>query len=316
MNCDVISWSSMIVGYVQNSYFNEALDTFRQMIMTETEPNQITVTSILSACAGISSLRQGKEVHLCALKNKFEAQTFVGSALIDMYAKCGKIKDSRRVFDLMTEKNLVTWNTMIGGYAFHGLGENALEIFWRVDNPDQITFIAALSACSHGGLVDEGIDVFNSMKSFGVKATEGHYASMVDILGRSGRLDQALELIQKMPIEANADIWGALLGACKTHSSLDIAIYSGARVVELGSKNPGYYVLLSNILADFGKWEDVEMIRKLMKEKGVKKVVGCSWIEVNKGVYSFFSREAAQHPEWESLFKILKGLNEQMKGMR
>ncbi|XP_077252225.1 pentatricopeptide repeat-containing protein At5g16860-like [Tasmannia lanceolata] len=311
---DVISWSSMVVGYAQNGCFNEALITFGQMIRVETEPNPITITSILSACTGTSSLRQGRELHLWALKNGFEGQTFVGSALIDMYAKCGRIKDSRRVFDLMTEKNLVTWNSMIGGYAIHGLGQNALEIFRRVIEPDHISFIAALSACNHGGLVDEGIEIFNGMKIFGISPSEGHYACMVDILGRSGRLSEALDLIKKMPMEVNVDIWGALLGACKIHSNLEIGIYAGARIFESDCENPGYYVLLSNILADFGRWEDVEVMRKVMKEKGVKKGVGCSWIEVHNGMHSFVARERAQHPEWEDLFKILKSLNEQMKG--
>ncbi|XXG67489.1 hypothetical protein AAC387_Pa06g0827 [Persea americana] len=315
MERDVISWSSMVVGYTQNGFLNEALDTFRQMIISKTTPNPITITSALSACAGMASLRHGKEIHLWALKNRFEGQTFVASALIDMYAKCGKIKESRRVFDLTTDRNLVTWNAMIGGYAVHGLGENALEILGMVEEPDQISFLAALSACNHGGLVDEGTDIFNSMKSFRVSPTVGHYTCMVDMLGRSGRVDEALDLIQNSPVGANADIWGPLLGACKTYSNLEIAIYTGARVIELGCKNPGYYVQLSNILADFGRWEDVEVMRKLMREKGVKKVVGCSWIEVNEGVHSFVARDRVQHPEWESLFKTLKGLNEQMKGV-
>ncbi|XP_058095537.1 pentatricopeptide repeat-containing protein At5g16860-like [Magnolia sinica] len=314
-NRDVISWSSMVVGYVQNGCFNEALDTFREMIRTETEPNPITITSILSACAGISSLRQGKEIHLWALKNAYEGQTFVGSALIDMYAKCGRIGDSRGVFDLMTDKNLVTWNSMIRGYAIHGLAKNALEIFRRLEEPDQISFIAALSACSHGGLVDEGIEIFHTMDGFGVSPGEGHYACMVDILGRAGRLDQTLDLIRSMPKEASADIWGALLGACKTHSNLDIGTYAGERIIELGCGNPGYYVLLSNILADFGRWEDVEVMRKLMKERGVKKEIGCSWIEVDRRVQCFVARERTQHPEWGILFLVLRGLNELMRGM-
>lgn len=315
MERDVISWSSMVVGYTQNGCLNEALDTFREMITSKTIPNPITITSILSACAGMAGLRQGKEIHLWALKNRLEDQTFVASALIDMYAKCGTIKDSRRLFDLMSDKNLVTWNAMIGGYAVHGLGKNALEIFRMVEEPDRISFIAALSACSHGGLVDEGINIFNSMKRFKVSPTEGHYACMVDMLGRSGRVDEALNLIQKSQLEGNADIWGALLGACKTYSNLEIAIYAGARVIESGCNNPGYYVQLSNILADFGRWEDVEVMRKLMRERGVKKVVGCSWIEVNEGVHSFVARDRTQHPEWENLFTMLKGLNEQMKGL-
>ncbi|KAF8409076.1 hypothetical protein HHK36_005148 [Tetracentron sinense] len=313
---DVISWSSMVVGYAQNGHFNESLDTFSEMIKDQIIPNPITVTSVLSACAGISVIRQGKEIHLWALKNEFGAQTFVGTALIDMYAKCGRIEDSKRVFDLMTEKNLVTLNSMIGGYAIHGLGKKALDIFRKVEEPDHISFIAALSACNHGGLIEEGIKIFNSMKDFGISPREGHFACMVDILGRSGRLNEAFDLIRTMPIKANPDIWGALLGACKIHSNLEIGFYSGAQIIESGCENPGYYVLISNILADFGKWEEVETIRKLMKERGVSKGAACSWIEMNNEVHSFVAKERAQHPEWETLSKMLRSLYDQMKEMK
>ncbi|RWW31687.1 hypothetical protein GW17_00003680 [Ensete ventricosum] len=309
---DVISWSSMVMGYAQNQYFAEALDTFQRMIGTRTEPNPITVTSVLSSCAGVSGLRQGKEIHAWAVKNSVDDQPFVGSALVDMYAKCGRLGDSRKVFDLMEDKNLVTYNVMMGGYAVHGLTENALEIFGMVDEPDQVSFIAALSACSHGGKVEEGIEIFNSMR---MRPREGHYALMVDLLARSGRLQQALDLITTMPTKAGSEIWGAMLGACRIHSDLEIGIYTGNRIIESGSGNSGYYVLLSNILADFGRWEDVEVIRELMKEKEVKKCAGCSWIEVNKRVRSFVAKERAHHPEWKSMFQVLSALNEQTRGM-
>ncbi|XP_026658115.2 pentatricopeptide repeat-containing protein At5g16860-like [Phoenix dactylifera] len=312
---DVISWSSMVTGYVQNRFFVEALDTFRQMIGAEIEPNPITITSILSACAGVSGLRLGKELHLWALKNSFHGQSFVGSALLDMYAKCGRIKDSRRVFDLMADKNLVTYNVMIGGYAVHGLVEDALKIFRMLEEPDEVSFIAALSACRHGGLVEEGTEIFNSMKALKVSPREGHYSCMVDLLARCGLIEQALDLVKTMPMKASKEIWGTLLGACKVHSNLDIGMYTGARLLESGSDNSGYYVLLSNILADFGRWDDVEVMRKLMAEKGVKKGAGCSWIEVNKRVHSFVAKERAQHPESERLFWLLSVLNEQMRAM-
>lgn len=312
---DVISWSSMVTGYAQNQYFAEALDTFRQMIGAEIEPNPITITSILSACAGVSALRLGKELHLWALKNSFNGQSFVGSALVDMYAKCGRIKDSRKVFDLMADKNLVAYNVMIGGYAVHGLVEDALRVFRMLEEPDEVSFITALSACRHGGLVEEGIEIFNSMKALKVRPREGHYSCIVDLLARCGLIEQALDLVKTMPMKASIEIWGTLLGACKVHSNLNIGMYTGSRILESGSDNSGYYVLLSNILADFGRWDDVEVMRKLMREKGVKKGAGCSWIEVNKRVHSFVVKERAQHPEWESLFWLLSVLNEQMRGM-
>ncbi|KAF9621876.1 hypothetical protein IFM89_028464 [Coptis chinensis] len=204
---------------------------------------------------------------------------------------------------------------MISGYADHGLGEKALEIFHRVKEPDQVSFIAILSACNHGGLVDEGIKIFNSMKNFGIVPREGHYACMVDILGRSGRLEEALELIRTMPVKATIDVWGALLGACKTHSNLGVGIYSGTQLMGLSCENPGHYVMLSNILADCYRWEEVEVMRKKMNERGVKKGAGYSSIEVDKRIHSFVANEKTQHPEWGSLLRVLRRLNVQMKVM-
>lgn len=314
-NRDVISWSSMVVGYSQNQQFVESLEILRQMLLVEMEPNPVTITSALSACAGASALRLGKELHLWAIKNSFEGQAFVGSALIDMYAKCGRIKNSRIVFDLMEDRNLVSWNSMIGGYAIHGQAHNALEIFKMVAAPDDISFIAALSACSHGGLVDEGIGIFSRMKEFKLTPRESHYACMVDLLARSGRVERALELVRTMPEQATVEIWGVLLGACKVHSNFEIGVYTGEQIIGLGSDNSGYYVLFSNVLADFGRWGDVEKMRKRMREEGVRKGSGCSWIEVNNRVHSFVAKDRTQHKELENLFTVLKILTEQMKGM-
>lgn len=310
---DVISWSSMVVGYTQNQCFLQGLNAFRQMVRSETEPNPVTITSVLSACAGVSGLQLAKELHSWATKNFLECQTFIGSALIDVYAKCGRIGDSRRVFDLMKEKNLVTWNSMIGGYAIHGLGEDALQLFYMLEKPDDVTCIAVLSACSHGGLVEEGIKIFNTMKDSNVTAREAHYACMVDLLARSGRIEQAADLAKTMPMKASAEIWGVILGASKMQADLEVGSYSGEQILESGSTNSGYYVLLSNMYADCGKWEEVGIMRDMMKEKGVKKGAGCSWIEVEKGFHCFVAKERAQHPEWETMFGVLTFLCTQMK---
>ncbi|XP_020097080.1 pentatricopeptide repeat-containing protein At5g16860-like [Ananas comosus] len=313
---DVISWSSMVVGYAQNQYFVEALNTFREMVRAKTEPNSITITSVLSACAGVSGLRLGKELHLWAIKNIFEDHSFVGAALIDMYAKCGRIVESRRMFDLVKDKNVVAYNVMIGAYAFHGQGENALEMFRTLEEPDHVSFIAALSACSHGGLVNEGMEIFNSLKNFTVSPREGHYALIMDLLARAGRLEEALDLIGTMPTKPSVEIWGVLLGASKVHNNLDIGVYTGAQILESKSVSSGYYVLLSNMLAECGRWQDVEVMREMMKEKGVKKCVGFSWIELDGVVHSFVAKGGAQYPEGDGLFFVLSILNEHMKEMR
>ncbi|CAN6443684.1 unnamed protein product [Victoria cruziana] len=310
-NKDVISWSSMIVGYTQNGCLDEAIKVFRNMCKSNAKPNPITITSILSACAGVSSLKQGKEIHSWALKQGLHVHTFVGSALVDMYAKCGRINSSRTAFDKIPEKNLVSWNVMIAGYAVHGQGVNALKLFKMVEHPDEVTFLAALSACSHAGLVEDGIEIFNEMSILKMKPREDHYACLVDILGRAGRLDEALAIIKDIPVESNISIWGALLGACRIYHNLDIGIHTGKQMLDLGCNNSGLHVLLSNIFADSGKWEAVETIRKSMKDRGMKKKVGCSWIEVNNQVHSFGARDRT-HPEWENVCQVTSDLNNQI----
>lgn len=310
---DVISWSSMVAGYSQNQYFVEAIDTYREMVRMCIVPNPISITSVLSACAGVSGLRLGKEVHSWATKTSLDGQSFVGSALIDMYAKCGRIDSSRKVFDQMTDKNVVVWNAMIGGYASHGLGKDALRLFRLLEEPDDVSFVAALSACSHSGLVEDGIKIFDSMKDFRVMPREAHYACVVDLLSRAGRIEQALHLVKTMPMKASSEIWGVLLGASKMHSNSEVGFYSGMQILESGSDNSGYYVLLSNMYADHGRWDEVGVMRDVMKERGVKKGAGCSWIEVDTGFRSFVAMERAQNPEWDRLFGVLSFLNEQMK---
>ncbi|KAL5707504.1 hypothetical protein ACHQM5_018400 [Ranunculus cassubicifolius] len=310
---DVISWSSMVVGYVQNGYFFEAYTTFREMVTDKVQLNPIPITSILSACAAIFGTRQGKEVHTWVIKNGYEDQTVVGSALIDMYAKCGNIISSKRVFNLITERDTVICNSMISGYAAHGLAEEALEIFHDVKEPDHVSFIAILSACNHGGLVDEGIKIFNGMKDFGVTPMEGHYACVVDILGRSSRIEEALKLVQSMPVEATSDVWGALLGASKIHSNFEVGVYGGTQLMDLRCERPGHYVMLSNILAGCHRWDEAEVMRTKMNDRGMKKGAGCSYIEVNKIIHSFIASEKTQHPESSNLFKVLWNINEHAK---
>ncbi|ERM98332.1 hypothetical protein AMTR_s00170p00032020 [Amborella trichopoda] len=308
---DVISWSTMIAGYAQNGHHNEAINTFRDMCNTKTTPNPITITSVLSAFAQTSSLKPGKELHLHALKHGLSDHTYVGSALIDMYSKCGKIEESRRIFDRISERNLVSWNAMILAYAIHGQGGKALALFKKVEKPDHVTFLSILSACSHGGLVDQGTEIFNSIENFGLSPSEGHYACMVDMLGRVGQVKEALDLIEKMPVKAGVDVWMALLGACRIHSNLNIGIYAGRRIIELGSENPGFYVLFSNFLAGFGRWEEVEEVRRLMEGRRVKKRAGCSWIEVDHKVHAFAVRDMT-HTQQECIYRMVRHLNMQI----
>jgi pentatricopeptide repeat protein len=277
----------------------------------------MTITSVLSACARLSALKHGKEIHHYIIRFWFESHVFVGSALIDMYSKCGSIEVARHLFDKLSERNIVSWNAMIAGYAMHGHGEDALSLFHQMQqadiDPDHITFIALLSACSHAGLIDEGWHYFISMsREYHITPKVGHYSCMVDLLGRAGRLDEAREFIDKMPFEPNADVWGALLGACRIHSNIELGKFVAERLFELQPENPGFYVVMSNIYAAAGRWEDVEKVRTMMKDRGLKRRPGCSWIEVKDKVHAFNVGDKS-HPQSEEIYAMLDHLGGQMK---
>lgn len=289
---DVITWSSMIAGYVQNGMYTSALNTFREMTsFYNPNPNPTTVTTALSACASAGSLKQGREIHGWTVRNDLDSGTFVGSALIDMYAKTGSLGHSRRLFDsVVKEKNAVTWNAMIGGYAVHGSVTDALEIFAKMDDSTKngITYLLILTACSHGGMVERGMEIFRGMKE--EERQQKHYACVVDMLGRSGRVEEGRRVMESVPAEiggVTSGMIGGLVGGCRIHGRLEV----GMEVVDGLVADPWFpaevCVLKSNLLASVGKWKEVEGLRSGMRERGVRKVVGCSWIEVGSFVHCF-----------------------------
>eukprot|EP01018_Ginkgo_biloba_P019068 Gb_40768 [translate_table: standard] len=291
---DVVSWTTMIAACTQNGHGEEALKLFQQMQLAGAKANSVTIASVLPACALLGTLQQGKEIHDYIIRKEFESNVFVGNALIDMYAKCGSIDDARRLFDKMSQRDVVSWNAMIAGYGMHGYGEDALALFHKMQQavmePNEITFIAVLSACSHSGLVDEGWQFFNLMsQDYCITPRVEHYACMVDLLGRTGNLDEAWNLIKQMPLEPNANVWGTLLGACRIHCNIDVGERVANCLFELEPKNTGYYVLLSNMYAMAGRWDGVAKVRVMMKERGLKKLPGCSWIVVKNKVHAFTS---------------------------
>eukprot|EP01018_Ginkgo_biloba_P026430 Gb_07153 [translate_table: standard] len=314
---NVISWTAIIAGYAQNGHAYEALQLFHQMQLADMKPNPITMTSVLPTCAHLAALQHGKAIHSYIIRRGFESDIFVGSALIDMYSKCGDIELAHLVFDKMSRRDVVSWNALIVGYGMHGHGENALELFNQMKlsgmKPDHVTFLAVLSACCHAGLVDEGWQYFDSM-SLNYHTTPGlqHYACMVDLLGRAGRLDEAHDFIKKMPVEPRANVWGALLSACRTYCHIELGKCAAEHLFELEPENPGYYVLLSNIYAKAGKWHEVTRVRTMMKDKGLKKKPGCSWIEVSNRVHTFFVGDRS-HPQSERIYAMLDSLAGQMK---
>eukprot|EP01018_Ginkgo_biloba_P019270 Gb_14391 [translate_table: standard] len=314
---NVVSWNGMISGYIQNAYFEEALQLFRQMYLTGVKPDADTFSSILPACANLATLEHGKEVHEDIIRSGFHFDAFVGSALIDMYAKCGSIENACRVFDKMPRRDVVFWTVMIVGYAMHGCGKEALQLFEEMQNsgtiPNSVTFTGVLSACCHAGLVDQGWKYFDSMsRDYHLTPAMEHYCCMIDLLGRSGLLDEAQDFINKMPVKPEAAVWVSLLGACRIHVNIELGERVAQRLFQMDPKNTAPYVLLSNIYAAAGRWDDIEKVRKMMIDRSVRKKPGRSWIEVNNKVYAFGGEDRA-HPQMQKIHAELESLSGRMK---
>eukprot|EP01018_Ginkgo_biloba_P019065 Gb_20268 [translate_table: standard] len=314
---DVISWTAIIAGYVQNGNGIQALKLLHKMQLADVKPNIVTIISVLPACGHLAALQQGKEIHGSLIRNGFHTDAFVASAVVDMYAKCGRIKDARYMFEKMSPKDLASWNAMIAGYGMHGHSEDALAFFSQMKQsgikPDHITFVVVLSACSHAGMVDEGWQQFNYMsRDYCITPRMEHYACMVDLLGRAGHLDEAYDFIKKMPVKPEADVWGALLGACRIHGNIKLGEVAAECLYELKPEKAGYYVLMSNIYAAAGRWDDVAKVREIMKDKGVAKTPGYSWIEIENRVHSFLVGDKT-HPQSDKIYAMLESLASQMR---
>eukprot|EP01018_Ginkgo_biloba_P031727 Gb_14403 [translate_table: standard] len=314
---DVVSWNAVLAGYVQNGHFDEALKLFQQMRLTDMKPHSDTFATVLPACANLAALEYGKVVHVDIIRSGFELNIFVGNALVDMYAKCGSIEDGLNVFNKMPRRDVVSWTAMIVGYAMHGYGKEALQLFEQMQYsgtiPDHVTFVGVLSACCHTGLVDDGWQYFDCMsQSYHITPIIEHYCCMVDLLGRAGHLDEAQDFINNMPIKPDAAVWGSLLAACRVHTNIEIGEHAAECLFELHPKSVAPYVLLSNIYAAAGRWDDIEKVRKMMKDRRVKKNPACSWIEVNRQVSAFVCGDRS-HPQTHKIYAKLERLSGQMK---
>lgn len=319
---DIITWNAMIGGYSQNRQPNEAIELFRQMQEqrgSKVRPDGVTMVGLISSCAQMGALGLGEWVHAYIEKNEIELDVFLVTALIDMYARCGDLNRSRLLFWGMPKGDLASWNAMIKGLAIHGKGNEALEIFSMMERsrvvPNYITFVGLLSACSHGGLVEKGLELFYSMQSqYSIAPRIELYGCVVDLLGRAGRLTEAYEFIKCMPIEPDAVVWGALLGACRSHQNVELAEESACRLVELEPSHDGNYVLLSNVFASEGKWEDVAKVRAHMRAQNVQKTPGCSGVELGGTVYEFSAGDRS-HPRSPEIYAAWDRLVEQLKPM-
>lgn len=311
------SWNAVIGGCMQNGRTEKALEVLSRMQNSGFKPNQITITSVLPACTNLESLRGGKQIHGYIFRHWFFQDLTTTTALVFMYAKCGDLELSRRVFSMMTKRDTVSWNTMIIANSMHGNGEEALLLFREmVDSgvrPNSVTFTGVLSGCSHSRLVDEGLLIFDSMsRDHSVEPDADHHSCMVDVLSRAGRLEEAYEFIKKMPIEPTAGAWGALLGGCRVYKNVELGRIAANRLFEIESDNPGNYVLLSNILVSAKLWSEALETRKLMRDRGVTKNPGCSWIQVRNRVHTFVVGDKS-NDQSDEIYRFLDYMGEKMR---
>ncbi|XP_010267818.1 PREDICTED: pentatricopeptide repeat-containing protein At3g29230-like [Nelumbo nucifera] len=296
---NVISWSIMIDGYTRSGNCKEALSLFKQMLREGIVPDKVSVAGAISACSQLGALDQGRWIHIYIHKKKIISDIVVQTALLDMYMRCGSLDEARGMFNSMPERNIISWNVMIVGLGINGVGEEALELFSQMETQgnlmDDLTFLGVLSACNHAGLVTQGLQIFNRMRiAYGIKPKLEHYGCLIDLLGRAGRLDEAKDVIETMPMEpSSASLWGSILAACRIHRRVALAEVSLQRLVELKADDCGAYVLMSNIYAEEGMWKDVWRIRKLVTDRGMKKERGSSVIEVDGTIEEFVNGDSS-----------------------
>eukprot|EP00268_Persea_americana_P033371 TRINITY_DN33045_c0_g1_i1.p1 TRINITY_DN33045_c0_g1~~TRINITY_DN33045_c0_g1_i1.p1 ORF type:complete len:596 (-),score=100.30 TRINITY_DN33045_c0_g1_i1:21-1808(-) len=314
---DLAAWNSIISAYAHGtstcsddaSSCIEALFLFDEMQMSLIRPNEITFVAVIGACADLGALSQGAWAHAYIERHGLELNRFVATALIDMYAKCGCINLAIQVFDSLPKRDTMCYNSMIRGLAIHGLARPAVELFNVMDRDgvavDYVTFVVMMCACAHAGLVDEGRRCFNSMNEvYGIEPKIEHYGCLVDLLGRAGRLDEAHEVVWKMPMRPNAVIWRSLLGASRIHGNMELGELALKHLTELEPESGGNYVLLSNIYANMNHWEDVRRVRKVMKDKGINKMPGHSLVEMDGEIHEFILGDRA-HPRSREIYAML-----------
>nr|GMD00112.1 pentatricopeptide repeat-containing protein At3g57430, chloroplastic [Ipomoea batatas] len=310
---DVVAWTLMLTGFSRIGNWNKTIQYFNMMMgVEEIVLDSVCLTSIVSCCSCWGALQQGRGVHALAVKTGCEADVFLGSAIISMYANCANLDDAKRFFGAMSRKDVACWNAMIAGTAMHGYGNAAIELFMKMESagiaPNESTLVSVLSACSQAGMVDKGLEIFNSMvESWNVVPNQKHYACVVGLLGRAGRLDDAYSIISEIHLQPGVEVYCALLGACKAHGNIELGIKISERLFELNPDDAGYYVLLSNMYAFLGNQEGVKLTRLLLRSKNLKKDPGLSLIEINGEVYRFMASEK-DHPLYPEISEFLKGV--------
>ncbi|GAB2282889.1 hypothetical protein Dimus_017423 [Dionaea muscipula] len=335
---DVVSWNSMISSYVLNGLVNTAVTLLHAMMMQESKsttttttttssclPDRATLVSILPACAHASAIKEGLWVHSYVIKSGMELDAALGSGLISMYSNCGRLIAARKIFEQIHDKNknIVVWNAIVRCYGTHGHADEALRMFSELvqtgTRPDGLIFLTLLSACSHAGKLTQGREVFEQMEKYQVAKGEEHFACMVDLLSRAGLIDEAVEFVKNMPLQAGKDTYGALLGACRIHGNVEIAEEVAGKLfaLDLDSENAGRYILLAKMYEDAGRREDEARMRKLLKEKNIRKLIGYSAVEVDYVLHTFVAEdESLSHPFKEQILDMLKDLERAMEYQR
>lgn len=309
---DATVWNATIFGLGGNDQAEEGLKLFMRMKESGPSVDKATFTSVLTICSDLPTLQFGKQTHAEVIKSGFNSFISVSNAMVTMYARCGNMPSALLEFSTMSSHDIISWNSIICGFAHHGNGEKALEMFERMRltdaMPNHITFVGVLSACSHAGLIDQGKNYFDFMKSkCCLQPTIEHYTCIVDLLGRFGLIDEAMNFLDQMRadgVEVPASVWGALLGACRIYKNIEVGKIAGERVLEVEPCNSGVYLILAELFLSGGRREDAEKIWARMKEKGVKKQPGCSWIEVNNSAHIFLSGDSS-HPEFNRIHCVL-----------
>ncbi|KAI4986591.1 hypothetical protein ZWY2020_019221 [Hordeum vulgare] len=315
---DIVSWTAAISAYFQNGHGEKAIALLSRMHSQGLTPNDYAFSSVLSSCADLALLDQGRQFHCLALKLGCDVKICTGNALINMYSKCGQIVPARLAFDIMDHCDVTSWNSLIHGYAQHGEVDMALKAFSEMcsdgGEPNESTLLGVLAACNHAGLVDEGVAFFRSAMAglYGTFLTPSHYACVVDMLGRSGRFDDALCLIEEMPFEPGVLVWKTLLASCRLHGNLETGRLAAKKLVELSDQDSASYVLMSGIHAMHGEWRDADMVRRRMDEAGVRKEAGRSWVEVRNEVHTFVAQDVS-HPDSPSIYRMLWELSDAMR---
>ncbi|RWV84181.1 hypothetical protein GW17_00054124 [Ensete ventricosum] len=314
---DIAIWNSMIAGYVLDGDVHSAFQTLRRIHRSGLRPNYVTVVTVLPVCNRFAMLNHGKELHGYVTRGGLSSVVSVNNSLIDMYCKCGCLELGKNVYTQMINRDIVTYNTIIAALGMHGHGNQAVMFFDHMKkeriNPDRVTFIALLSACSHAGFIDRGLSYYNSMtEDYGILPDMEHYSCMVDLYARSGYLDDAWEFIKSMPVDPDIDVLGSLLSACRIYKRIDLAEFISSQIFEKKPEDPGYYVLLSNIYAAVGRWADVKKVRAMIKDSGLMKKPGNSWVQVGQCIHSFLAKDKT-YTEHGMLQDILRILSREMR---